>query len=372
MLRVLLHQEIGQRSRTHVVQIELAGTGVLIGGSGSRIVAAQRLDDGLAARLGIRLLHLFLWQRDDHLVARTLPDLIAEGLNAAVADTGLVHSITDAVRRRRRVELDVDQRAALEVDADRNMVPKEDGQQAGHAEDEREAEEIPLLPQPIDVYVVKQFHLNSVYAVPHRHSGDFRATGPLLFPAQQPGGSAARQRALRRNGSHQQQRTRSHAKPNEPDGGSESDHRQSHQMESASPRCLRFRRASKIVRDTKTAVNRFAPRPKTSVTAKPFTGPVPKRKRMAAETIVVTWVSRMVVHACAKPWSTAAAGDLPARSSSRMRSKMSTFESTPMPTVRITPAIPGKVSVAVVKPMKPSRITRFRKSARSALMPAPL
>jgi hypothetical protein len=44
-------------------------------------------------------------------------------------------------------------------------VPEENRQQAGHTENEREAEEIPLLPQPVDLYVVKQFHLNSVYVV---------------------------------------------------------------------------------------------------------------------------------------------------------------------------------------------------------------
>jgi hypothetical protein len=38
-------------------------------------------------------------------------------------------------------------------------------------------------------------------------------------------------------------------------------------------------------------------------------------------------------------------GALPARTSSRMRSKISTFESTPIPMVRMTPAMPGKVSV---------------------------
>ena len=40
---------------------------------------------------------------------------------------------------------------------------------------------------------------------------------------------------------------------------------------------------------------------------------------------------------------------LPARTSSRMRSKISTFESTPMPIVRITPAMPGSVSVRLAE-----------------------
>jgi hypothetical protein len=41
-------------------------------------------------------------------------------------------------------------------------MPEKDGQQASHAEDKRETEEIPLLPQPVDIYAVKQFHFNSV------------------------------------------------------------------------------------------------------------------------------------------------------------------------------------------------------------------
>ena len=38
---------------------------------------------------------------------------------------------------------------------------------------------------------------------------------------------------------------------------------------------MRFRIASKITRETNTAVNKFASRPKVKVTANPFTGPVP-------------------------------------------------------------------------------------------------
>ena len=45
---------------------------------------------------------------------------------------------------------------------------------------------------------------------------------------------------------------------------------------------------SKIVFDTKTAVKTLAIRPITSVTAKPFTGPVPNINRNAQETTVVT------------------------------------------------------------------------------------
>ena len=72
-------------------------------------------------------------------------------------------------------------------------------------------------------------------------------------------------------------------------------------MLNASPRCLRLRIQSKISRDTKTAVNRFASKPNVKVVAKPRTGPVPKMNRIAAETMVVTCVSTIVIQAWLKP-----------------------------------------------------------------------
>jgi len=53
-------------------------------------------------------------------------------------------------------------------------------------------------------------------------------------------------------------------------------------MLNASPRCFRLRTQSKITRETNTAVNRFASKPKVSVTANPFTGPVPNKNKIAA------------------------------------------------------------------------------------------
>ena len=52
-----------------------------------------------------------------------------------------------------------------------------------------------------------------------------------------------------------------------------------------------------------------------------------------------------------------------------MRSKMSTFESTPMPMVRMKPAIPGSVMVAPRYDIRPSRTVRFTTIDRSALKP---
>ena len=86
----------------------------------------------------------------------------------------------------------------------------------------------------------------------------------------------------------------------------------------------------------------------TSVTANPFTGPVPNWNRMAAAMSAVACVSRMVIHTRSKPLLIAARTVLPFRSSSRMRSKMSTLVSTPTPIVRMTPAMPGRVRVAAL------------------------
>src|SRR5437667_9383681 len=90
-------------------------------------------------------------------------------------------------------------------------------------------------------------------------------------------------------------------------------------MLNASPRCLRLKIQSKIMRETKTAVKRFANKPKFNVTAKTLTGPVPKRNRMAAETIVVTIVSTIVIHAGRNAFSTAEGGVCPFSISEQLR-----------------------------------------------------
>src|SRR5438309_5989692 len=122
-----------------------------------------------------------------------------------------------------------------------------------------------------------------------------------------------------------------------------------------------------MVFDTNTAVNTLAIKPIVNVTANPRTGPSPNKNRKAHETTVVTWVSTMVHHALLKPFSTAATTDLPDRSSSRIRSKMSTFESTAIPMVRIMPAIPGKVSTAWKYETAANKIIVFKIKAKTAL-----
>ena len=52
-----------------------------------------------------------------------------------------------------------------------------------------------------------------------------------------------------------------------------------------------------------------------------------------------------------------------------MRSKISTFESTPTPIVSTKPAMPGSVMTAPMYAIRPSRMTRLKTSATIALMP---
>ena len=52
-----------------------------------------------------------------------------------------------------------------------------------------------------------------------------------------------------------------------------------------------------------------------------------------------------------------------------MRSKISTLESTPIPIVRTKPAMPGSVMTAPMYAINPSRITRLKSKATTALTP---
>ena len=59
---------------------------------------------------------------------------------------------------RRMGELYGNDGTAAEVDAQRNAMPEEHGENAGHAEDQREREEVPFLTKKIDVCIAKEFH----------------------------------------------------------------------------------------------------------------------------------------------------------------------------------------------------------------------
>ncbi len=77
------------------------------------------------------------------------------GLNAAVVDAGAIDRLTDPVDVRRLLKLNVDQRAAAKVDPQLDAMPEKDRQHSRYAEDQREGEEIPLFPQPINVNAMK-------------------------------------------------------------------------------------------------------------------------------------------------------------------------------------------------------------------------
>jgi hypothetical protein len=79
-------------------------------------------------------------------------------LNFYIVQTGAVGSLANSVHLWRLLEFQVDQGPALEIHTQRQSMPKEHGQQARNAENQREAEKIPLLSQPVDIYFMKKFH----------------------------------------------------------------------------------------------------------------------------------------------------------------------------------------------------------------------
>ena len=117
------------------------------------------------------------------------------------------------------------------------------------------------------------------------------------------------------------------------------------------------------------AVNMEIRIPQNNTVANPLMGPVPNCHRTNDAIKVVTLASIMVVSARSKPPSTAALGVFPFRNSSRIRSKIMTFASMDIPTVRINPAIPGRVKVAWSDASTAKTITIFQINAKSAMDP---
>ena len=102
---------------------------------------------------------------------------------------------------------------------------------------------------------------------------------------------------------------------------------------------------SMTTRVTTTAVKSEMSTPTISVNAKPLGPAVLNRKRIAAVRNVTTFASMMALMPFEYPVSTADLAFLPARASSRIRSKITTFASAATPMVRMAPAIPGRVRV---------------------------
>jgi len=143
----------------------------------------------------------------------------------------------------------------------------------------------------------------------------------------------------------------------------------------ASPRCLRLSTQSKMKRDTNTAVNRFASKPNVSVVANPFTGPVPKMKRIARND-----GGDVRIHD-GDP-GVAEALDLPPRAefyhcATLRECARRSAHWNPRPCrrqdhTRDSRQGQGNVDPAMVDhPRNPSKIMRFIISATSALIPAP-
>jgi len=124
------------------------------------------------------------------------------------------------------------------------------------------------------------------------------------------------------------------------------------------------------MRETNTAVNRLASKPKVKVTANPLTGTSSEQEQDGSR------YDRgdVRIHdrdpACAKPCSTARTASSRSGVPPECAQKISTFRvHRPCPrsgSRRNT----GRVSVAPKYPIKPNRMIRFRISAKSALMPA--
>ena len=97
-----------------------------------------------------------------------------------------------------------------------------------------------------------------------------------------------------------------------------------------------------------------------NVTANPFTGPDPKINKIIEAMSVVMFASKIVTTDLLKPKSNACIlFPIFFLISSLILSKIKTFASTAIPTVKIIPAIPGKVSVASKIVKTPSSINKF-------------
>src|SRR6478672_341135 len=122
-------------------------------------------------------------------------------------------------------------------------------------------------------------------------------------------------------------------------------------------------------RDTKTAEKIEVRMPRQCTTAKPRIAPEPKISSARPAIIVVTLESRIVAHARSKPAAIAACGELPARSSSRIRSLISTLASIAMPSVNAIAAMPGRVSVACISDSSEISSSRLTASANTLKKP---
>ena len=123
------------------------------------------------------------------------------------------------------------------------------------------------------------------------------------------------------------------------------------------------------VRVTKRAQNTEATIPIAMVKPNPLTGPVPSQNKIKAVIKVVTLASNIVEITLLNPFVKLDSGDFPSSRSSRIRSKIRIFASTPIPKVRTSAATPGKVKVAPKLAKIPNTKMTFVIAERTAINP---
>ena len=143
--RVFAEQVVFEALHAAIVQVLLA-----LGGIG-----LERLDDLVLALVQGLLGGLLDVERDQQFVVGRR----AVALDTGVVQPGAVHGLADIVGVGLLRELHIHQRAAAEINAQREVVPEQHGENPRHAEHQREGQEVPLLPQEVDVRIFEEFHV---------------------------------------------------------------------------------------------------------------------------------------------------------------------------------------------------------------------
>src|SRR5208282_2670025 len=143
--RVLFQKIIRDRQRAGIVEVLLARDGV----------AFERLLDLVLALTQILFAGLLNVERDQYFVVGGL----SIALHAGILQSGAIDLIVDGGRIGSMRVLYIHQRPPAEVDAQRDAMPERHGHHSGHAEDQREGQEVPLFPEKIDACVAKKFQV---------------------------------------------------------------------------------------------------------------------------------------------------------------------------------------------------------------------
>ncbi len=156
---ILLRQKARQPFAAGVIEVQFSGVGC----AGLRVMRIQGLHNRSAADIQLRLAGLTLRKTDDHFVGGSR----SERLDGGVVNACAIHRRTNPVHVGGLLKLDPQLSATAKIHVERQVMPEEKRQNARHTEDEREGEEIPFLPKPIDFYVPKQFHGSCLLLKPY-------------------------------------------------------------------------------------------------------------------------------------------------------------------------------------------------------------